>query len=102
MALTPAESEKEFGTILGQDRPKYPHGLTVHLNEISLKKLQIEELPDVGQKKILLARVECISVSEHESIEGGVNRDVTLQITEMGLTPNDGDRLKEAASKLYG
>ena len=104
MKLTKDELSEKKEIVLG-DRPKYPFGLHIHLNEESIQKLQLEELPEPGQKKILLARVVCEGVSSRETVDGGKDRTIELQITHMNLaTSTDKERSshKETADKLYG
>jgi hypothetical protein len=86
------------------DRPIYPWGLAVNLDNDSLEKLGINRLPPVGKSLMLVARVDVTSVSEHESkTEGGqtsAHRNVALQITDMGLGANEADPQK-AQDVLY-
>lgn len=70
------------------DRPVYPWGLQVTLDNDSLEKLGLKSLPKVGSSLYLGANVEVTSVSEDERELDGkrhVHRHVTLQITDMGL-----------------
>ncbi|NYT45135.1 hypothetical protein H0A64_09905 [Alcaligenaceae bacterium] len=80
-------SEKRSATLLAEveaDTPEYPYGLRINLDDDSLKKLGITELPEVGTTMTLQARVEVVSVSQHES-DNGKHRDMSLQITDMTL-----------------
>lgn len=102
MKLDPKEREKKPETVLA-DRPVYPWGLTVNLDEESLDKLGMTELPAVGSALYLGANVEVTSVSdsEHTDEGGGTHRhrSVSLQITEMGL--GDVDAAVDAGKALY-
>lgn len=81
-------SEKRSATLLADsveaDTPEYPYGLRINMDDDSLKKLGITELPEVGTTMTLQARVEVVSVSQHES-DNGKHRDMSLQITDMAL-----------------
>lgn len=104
MKLTKEDVKEQPEPVLG-DKPKFPFGLEVHLNERSIQKLGLKELPEVGQEKILLARVICESVSARKTIDGGEDRSITLQITHMNLTTStdqDGSKHRDTAKKLYG
>ena len=63
----------------------YPWGLSLELNEESLDKLSIDDLPKVGKEVTIMAKARVTSVSERDSTEGGKSRSVSLQITKMAL-----------------
>lgn len=84
-------NEKQSATLLSEaqsNEPDYPYGLRISLDEESLKKLGITDLPEVGQAMTLQARVEVVSVSQYEHTEGK-SRDMSLQITDMALDTPD-------------
>ena len=81
MKLTRAEKSEEAE--IATDRPDYPYGLTLSLNEESIDKLGIE-LPDVGDTFFVLAIATVRSVSEHQS-DDHTSRDVSLQIEQLSL-----------------
>jgi len=66
------------------DRPEYPYGLNISLENDSLDKLSMKSLPDVGDEMTLIAKVKVVSVSSNES-ESGERRSISLQITDMDL-----------------
>lgn len=85
------------------DKPEFPFGLQVHLDQDSLSKLGIEELPEVGSKMRLNAIVEVSGVSQHETQNDKVRRHVDLQITDMELLKNGDDKEdREASEVLFG
>lgn len=77
--------------------PDYPYGLLIRLDEDTIKKLGIKELPPVGTVMNIKAEVEVSSTEEYESIEGGARRSLGLQITDMTLgkpkTEVDADKI---------
>lgn len=80
----------------------YPHGLKLHINEATMKKLMISELPDVESEMIIMARVSVVD-ARSEMIEGsGREKSMTLQITEMDLKPAEQKEKKETTEILYG
>jgi hypothetical protein len=60
--------------------PAYPEGLKIHLGIEELKKLGIEELPDVGTVMTISGEVE-VSKASHEKGIYGEHKDLCLQIT---------------------
>jgi len=99
MALTKSEkSDRKKETVLSE-APEFPFGLSVHLDNDSLEKLNVEELPEVGSEFFMNTTVKVTSVSEHETDEGA-SRSVSLQITEMELLHTKGE--SNPGDKLYG
>lgn len=80
------------------DEPKYPYGLRISLDNDSLKKLGVKELPAVGDTLMIKANVTVVSTSENESAEGGEYKCCDLQITDLGL----GKQAREVGTdKIY-
>jgi len=112
MKIDPKAREEKYAESVPADRPVYPWGLEVRLDEDALEKLALAELPDVGRALMLHARVEVTSVSDRENVEDGKahrHRDVTLQITDLALAPapadgdqDEGHRRAQTAAALYG
>jgi hypothetical protein len=92
------DDEKETMAAMPEG-PEYPYGLRICLNEESIKKLGIDKLPELGAEMILNAKVSVCSVSKSES-EGGVYRNLDLQITDMELGSKKSS--SDLAKKLYG
>lgn len=93
------KKETEGATALG-DAPEYPYGLRISLRDEDLTKLGIDDLPPVGGKLLLMARVEVVDVSQYRSTaEDGDTRNVGLQITEMAIGPDQPKR--DTAEVLY-
>ena len=81
------------------DRPRFPWGLSLHLDDEVLGKLNITTLPKVGSTEELRAVVKVTRISEDDSQEGR-SRSVALQITELAF--GDPDDPNAAESALYG
>ena len=94
-----ADEAKEQLSTESVDAPKYSYGLKLSLNNDSIDKLGIPALPAVGQKMMVHAMVEVCCISEYDSKEGGKNRSMELQITEMALMSPDS--MKNPAKELY-
>jgi hypothetical protein len=98
-----AEEAKEYATgdIKPGDAPKYPYGLCLYLNDQSLKKLGINELPKVGAKLTMTATIVVTSVGSSQQQDGDSENRADLQITDMelGAASRSPD---EKANALYG
>lgn len=92
------EMDCSVGCLSSEDGgPKYPWGLILSLDDDTLRKLGVSELPKVGQQMHLMAVVEVCTTSQHANQEG-TDKCVSLQITQMGL---EGDT-PDPAQVLYG
>lgn len=103
MKLSAAEAKAE--TMLGcgpdsDDQPAYPYGLSIQLDDETLAKLGITDLPPVGTVMQLTALVEVCSVSQYENQDGAENS-MSLQITDMELA-NGNAEPKSLANRIYG
>lgn len=86
-------------TSVNPEKPEYPYGLCVSLEEDQMKALQIVGTPMVGQVMMVMALATVKSVSTHDSEEYGEKRSVSLQITDMDLKPY---KVKSTEDALYG
>lgn len=77
--------------------PKYPWGLTISLDDVTLNKLGMTVLPQIGQRMQLIAIAEVCSTSQHAN-QQGTEKHVSLQIIKLGV---EGERPDPAAA-LYG
>lgn len=84
MKNAPSEKKPE-SSVFASDQCAYPYGLCISLDEESIKKLGIKDLPDVGAKMKIEAMVEVTMVSSNEHKLYGENRNISLQITELAL-----------------
>lgn len=100
-----AEEAKEYGPSVMADAPQYPYGLRLDLNNESLEKLGIDEMPAIGSKKMIYAMAEVVSVSANESKDGPPHRSVGLQITDMSCKSSGDAQAKpkrDPSDALYG
>lgn len=100
MKLTKEQREQELSSPIALGKETYPYGLRLHLDEESIKKLGLDELPAVGKKLVLYAKVEVQSASIHEH-KDGKNRMLDLQITDLCVEEETKDSAR-AEKKLYG
>lgn len=73
--------------------PDFPWGLCLHLDKDELEKLGITELPKVGTKITLAAKVTVTRVSQSASTDRGGEdqKSIDLQITDMALGAGKGE-----------
>lgn len=98
------EAAEDYGSCapVPGEMPLYPYGLTICLNDESLKKLGMS-LPAVGTKFHLMAIVEVKSARADKVQDGDPEIGADFQITDMELTPDSGESASERhATKLYG
>lgn len=103
MKLTKAERKDRnmaAPSILNADEgPAYPWGLTIDLEEESIKKLGLASTPKAGETLMLEARVKVSRVAASDSVDQGETRSLSLQITDLCLEPEAGDG--SVADRLY-
>ncbi|MCB7130173.1 MAG: hypothetical protein J3T61_11615 [Candidatus Brocadiales bacterium] len=68
------------------DENNFPYGLTISLDDESLTKLGIKELPPVGEAKIIVAVGRVSSVSENSN-ERRTHRNMSIQIEKIEIAP---------------
>lgn len=97
MKLSASEGKEQMPTPAKMDTPRYPYGLRLSLDSVTLKKLGIKELPETGEALVLTARVEvcCTRLNDYE---GRKETSMDLQITDMALSYDEKD---DTADKLY-
>jgi hypothetical protein len=88
MKLSKSEASETMPVEAKQDAPAYPYGLRLELNDETMKKLGLEELPDVGETMMLKAKVVVERVSQNDT-KDGKRQDMSLQITEMELSEGE-------------
>ena len=91
--LQPIDSEEMY------DQPMYSYGLCISLGREELEKLGIEKLPEAGSEMMIKAFAYVKTVRESKE-QDGVEQNVELQITAMGIEPFD--KSGDQAESLYG
>ncbi len=99
MKVDPKAREAKYAESSMIDRPEYPYGLAVHVDDDALEKLGLEKLPGAGDELTLTAVVSVTTSSETDTA-AGKNRSLSLQITKMSLEPKKAG--KSTTAKLYG
>jgi hypothetical protein len=102
MKMAPPKEKAVMTAPDPENTPRYPWGLSVHLDDESLEKLGLKDLPTAGTKLSLVARVDVVSVSERQSQdEQDTMRSLELQITDMALGPDEAGEKPKAQDVLY-
>ena len=97
MKLTKDESDESKPTAMVDSTPKYPYGLSLHLDEIVIEKLGLKKLPVSGITitGAFKATVESYSIREDKE---GKPRSMSLQITKLGISEGAEDTEDESES----
>lgn len=88
MAMTAEEAKEEYGApgaTTDPELPKYPYGLIISLDDETMKKLGLTELPDVGYVMKCTAFVTVTDIGSSQSQGGEPEQRMSLQITDMQL-----------------
>lgn len=106
LALTKKEAKAEYGDSAkpsDEDLPRYPYGLTLYLDDDTLEKLGITDLPKVGSTMLAQITVMVTGTSQRatqSTKEGETLRTcVDLQVTDMDLAAPVKDKAKTLYSK---
>lgn len=94
MKFTKAEAKaqaEEYSKPSPDNEPSYPWGLEIRLEDESLSKLGLTDLPEVGEEFRLVVVAQVKSASESKMASGRTDRCVCLQITQLGVESETGD-----------
>ncbi len=97
MKLSPEESAEQGSTVMAE-KPDYPYGLKLSLDEESLSKLGLVN-PIVGQRIMIQAYADVCCVSAYQDQGSEMEMKADLQITDMAAQKMSGN---DVQSKLYG
>lgn len=82
------KSEAQRSTLVAPEmREEYPYGLRLTLDNDTLAKLGMSELPAIDSEFKLMALCCVVSVHQSERSDGEPHRSVELQIEQMALAP---------------
>lgn len=95
-----AREQKLMERVPGDSGPDYPYGLSIHLDEGSLLKLKVKDLPKAGDVVHVEGTAKVRAVRQEEVDGGEKERHVELQITELAFG-SDADAREDDASTLY-
>jgi hypothetical protein len=102
MKLSKKDAKAMTEPSTSMQRPAYPYGLSLSLDDEALKKLGVKvEDVEVGATMTLIAKVDVTAVSKNESEGQPARENVSLQITDLCLE-DSGSKATKAAGALYG
>lgn len=91
MKMSKSDMPASTAEALVQGGPEYPYGLRITLTPEVLKRLDLPNMPEVGQMMGLHAVVEVVGVQADRAQNGGRDLRVDLQITDMILQDKSND-----------
>jgi hypothetical protein len=94
----PKSKTKEGPVEVAADRPQYPYGLQLRLDNDTIQKLGIDDMPKVGDTFELEGKAVVTSVSQNES-KGETRRSIELQLTKCCLEGEGNE--DDTADSLY-
>lgn len=99
------EIVKERRSLLGQetmDKPKYPYGTRITIEDPHIAKLGFLELPEVGKEMMLMAKVIVKSVADESVEDNHGGRRIELQLTDMMFKAEEEKEERTPDKVLFG
>jgi hypothetical protein len=84
MSKKEAKEQNECPTVA--DSPQYPYGLSINLDNDALDKLGLGTGVEVGDEVSIIAKAKVTSKSGYETMVGGAENSIGLQITDMEVS----------------
>ncbi len=97
MKLSKKDAKREVAIDSSDSGPRFPHGITLHLNDETLKKLGIDKLPAVGAEMRVSGIGVVESSSQHQS-QRRKNRDISIQLQRLEVKPTKKATAEDAVS----
>lgn len=94
---TKADKKRDRGEAAISSHDDFPYGLSITLEDSTLKKLGITKLPQVGDDMKIAAVGSVTSVNEHQSTRRK-NRSVSIQIERLDVQPTKKPTAEDAVS----
>lgn len=86
---------------LVSERARYPYGLRINLDPESVKRLGMEDMPEVGKKMVMLAKVEVVNISKENERDDQEEYSMGLQITDLAFEKGE-EKGDDVAQAFYG
>lgn len=100
-----SSAETEKSTMMAPEmRDEYPYGLRLNLNNETLAKLGMTELPAIDAEFKMVALVCVVGITQNESSAGEPYKSVDLQIEQLMLMPAQeeaGEGSEDKAKSMY-
>lgn len=93
--------EKREGSLLSvEDKPSFPYGLKIEIDEDTAKKLGLTTMPSVGDFMNVIGRAEVVSVRKEENVGDDHGFSFSLQIQDLDVSQESLE--KKASDVMYG
>lgn len=105
LQISDSEKKEQSQTSILYDTASYPYGMKLHVDPETYKKLGLSEVPDLGEKMIIIAHVEVSSLSKAPGKGDEVMVDMCLQVTDIDIKTaeiEEEEEQKDPASVMYG
>lgn len=106
MKVAKKDAEKETVEVVEHEEPKYPWGLQLNMNNDELEKLGLMDSKiEVGDEMRIEAVCKVMSVSEDETLNEGVRKNIRYQIIKMEVENEEEEEgvtePEKMAKKIY-
>ena len=96
MELSKKEGKEASPMAVKNEAPRYPYGLRISLENETLNKLGLDDLPKVGSYVKIRAEACVVSVSSNEDEGGKPRRSLAVQIERLAIDENEPESMEEA------
>jgi hypothetical protein len=86
MKMSAEEAKEQNACPSEAEGPRYPYGLALNLDNDALDKLGIGTGVEVGDEVTIVAKAKVTSKSGYETMVGGAENSIGLQITDMEVS----------------
>lgn len=102
LKIEASEKKENAHPSIVADSPQYPYGLKLHFDEMTYKKLELGEVPKVGDKFMVLAYAEVCDVHQNKYEGDQPQISMGMQIMDIELKKKEMEKQRDIASELYG
>jgi hypothetical protein len=90
------EEAKEQCSPSTEEGPRYPYGLSIHLDDDALSKLGVSDSLNVGDEVTITAKALVTSKSGYQTMVGDAESSLDLQITDMEVAAGSSTKTTKA------
>ena len=87
------KAERESSVFSVEDKPSYPHGIRLELDEETVAKLGLTDVPEVGDMMNVIGRAEVITVRKEEGRGDDHSFSITLQLQELDVSAESKEKM---------
>jgi hypothetical protein len=86
MKMSKKEAKEQNSGPSIAESPQYPYGLSISLDNDTLEKLKLGDSVEVGDEVAIVAKAKVTSKSGYETMVGGAENSLCLQITDLEVS----------------